>query len=118
MAREAFDLDEVSLLGVVVESAKPPPARSPSRKAAPQAPAAGLRAYGSWGPSSTTRYPLGERRIEEILDQFLLHGQTVTSIAVTTPVAPAICRCPAAEHQRLRLALANGFSSGKGTHGS
>lgn len=29
----------------------------------------------------------GERRIEEILDQFLLHGQTVTSIGVTTPVA-------------------------------
>jgi len=31
---------------------------------------------------------MGERRIEESLDQFVLHGQTVTSIVVTTPVAP------------------------------
>ena len=30
----------------------------------------------------------GVSQLEEVLDRFLLHGQTITSIVVSTPVSP------------------------------
>ena len=43
------------------------------------------RSGGAWKPSPGSVYPTVQQ-LEDVLDRFLVYGQTVTSIVVSTPV--------------------------------